>query len=90
MATGTQGVKLDDTTRLRLKALGELRHRSPHWLMRTAIERYLDQEERFEREKREDMERWEAYRLAGEFVSHEAATEWFGKLAQGKAGPCPK
>jgi predicted transcriptional regulator len=89
MNAGTQGVKLDDNTRLRLRALGEVRHRSPHWLMKAAIERYLDQEERYEREKREDMERWEAYRLTGEAIPHEAATAWLGKLAQGKAGPCP-
>jgi predicted transcriptional regulator len=90
MGTSTQGIKLDETTRQRLKALGELRDRSPHWLMRVAIERYLDEEERQEREKREDMERWEAYQLTGHAVSHEADGTWLNALAEGIAGPCPK
>jgi predicted transcriptional regulator len=44
MAT-TQGIKLDDSTRARLRVLAEKRKRSPHWLMRTAIEDYLQREE---------------------------------------------
>ncbi len=38
----TQGIKLDETTRARLKALGEIRGKLPHWLMNAAIESYLD------------------------------------------------
>jgi len=72
MAMVTHGVKLDEATANRLKALGAIRDRSPHWLMRTAIERYLDAEETYEREKREDMERWERYQLTGVAISHEA------------------
>ena len=86
----TQGIKLDATTRTRLKALGELRGRSPHWLMCTAIERYLEQEEAYEQEKREDMERYEQYLLTGNAVSHADASRWLKQLAKGKAAPCPK
>ncbi len=35
--TGTQGIKIDEQTRDRLKRLGERRERSPHWLMRTGL-----------------------------------------------------
>jgi predicted transcriptional regulator len=86
----TQGIKLDDDTRNRLKALGEIRNRSPHWLMRTAIESYLEREEHYEQEKQEDMERWERYQLAREAISHEAAAEWLNGLAHGAVAPCPK
>lgn len=86
----TQGIKLDEDIRKRLKALGELRNRSPHWLMRTAIQNYLEQEESYEREKQEDMERWENYQLTGKAISHDTATEWLNSLAQGKVTPCPK
>jgi predicted transcriptional regulator len=85
----TQGVKLDEATKQRLKILGEQRNRSPHWLMRTAIARYLDEEECYEREKREDMERWETYRLTGKAISHDVAAEWLADLAKGEIGPCP-
>ena len=85
----TQGVKLDPEIRERLKALGRLRDRSPHWLMRAAIESYLEREEHIEREKQEDMRRWQAYQLTGNSVSHETAAAWLSDLAAGKAAPCP-
>jgi len=86
----TQGIKLDDDTRKRLKALGELRNRSPHWLMRTAIQSYLEHEENYEREKREDMDRWERYQLSGVAIPHDTAAEWLNKLADGTDAPCPR
>jgi predicted transcriptional regulator len=86
----TKGVKLDDTTRQRLAALARIRDRSPHWLMCKAIETFLEREEKYEREKREDMERWERYQVTGEAVSHEKAAEWLENLAQGKVISCPK
>ncbi|HEX7259366.1 MAG TPA: ribbon-helix-helix protein, CopG family [Candidatus Saccharimonadia bacterium] len=81
----TQGIKLDDETRNRLKALGEKRDRSPHWLMRTAIESYLEREEKYEREKAEDMQRWEQYQLAGKALDQTAAEAWLNSLSQGKS-----
>lgn len=87
--TMTQGVKLDEATCRRLKELGKLRDRSPHWLMRTAIEKYLEQEEHYKREKREDMERWELYQLTGKAVPHDKVAGWLTQLATGKDTPCP-
>jgi predicted transcriptional regulator len=65
MGSTTMGVKLDDETRVRLQKLGELKQRSPHWLMQEAIHRYLDAEERYEREKAEDLARWQRYLTTG-------------------------
>ena len=86
----TRGIKLDDDIKQRLKELGKIRDRSPHWLMRAAIEDFLDREENYEREKREDQERWERYQLTGESVSHDTAAEWLDSLARGENVPCPK
>ncbi len=80
----TLGIKLDETTKARLKALGALRDRSPHWLMKAAIERYLDEEEEYERQKREDLAEWEDYQLTGNAIPHARVREWLGHLAQGK------
>ncbi len=67
MAT-TTGIKLDEATRARLQALGGLKDRSPHWLMKRAIAEYLDREERYEREKQEDLRRWQRYQESGAFI----------------------
>lgn len=71
----TMGVKLDVETRERLKALGEKKERSPHWLMTRAIQEYLDREEAYEREKQEDLERWRQYVDTGEYVDHETVKD---------------
>ncbi len=86
----TIGIKLDDNTKERLKHLGAARSRTPHWLMRDAIQQYLDREENYEREKREDMKRWERFQLTGHAISHDAAASWLSKLADGEDSPCPK
>lgn len=86
----TLGVKLDEAMQQRLKALGELRDRTPHWLMKTAIERYVDREEAYEREKKEDMERWEEYKLTGKYISHERMMAWLSDLAEGKDSSWPE
>ena len=86
----TQSIKLDPETHDRLKALGELRRSPPQALIRAAIRDYLDREESFEREKREDAERLQRYRSTDEAVSHEEAAAWLRDLAAGKDSPCPR
>ena len=88
--TTTTGIKLEEAVRQRLKELGDARGRSAHWLMRVAIEEYLEREERYEREKHEDQARWERYQLSGQAVSHERASVWLKDLASGKETPWPK
>jgi predicted transcriptional regulator len=89
MTTST-GIKLDPEISARLKALGEARDRSPHWLMKTAILEYLEREEAYERVKREDIARWEQYQLTGEYVPHEKVAAWLKDVASGKRSPCPR
>ena len=76
----TIGLKVDDATRKRLKELGERKDRSAHWLMKQAITRYLDQEERYELEKHEDLERWRNFMETGEAFGQEAMAAWFDDL----------
>ena len=82
MDTTTMGVKLDRETRARLKKLGEARHRSSHWLMREAIRRYLEVEERYEQEKAEDQARYQAYLETGKHISYEDMLVWLDQLAE--------
>jgi predicted transcriptional regulator len=87
--TTTIGIKLDEQIKERLKRLGAARSRSPHWLMCLAIRQYLDREESYECEKREDMDRWERFQLTGHAISQEDAAAWLAKLAEGEDAPCP-
>jgi predicted transcriptional regulator len=85
-----QAVKLDDATKKRLQELGELKDRSPHWLMKTAIEEYVNREEQYERQKQEDFQRWDRYVLTGEVYTHEQVQKIFKDLAAGRAVSWPK
>lgn len=78
----TVGVKLGEEIRSRLNRLGQAKNRSTHWLMKEAIERYLEQEERYEREKAEDRARWQRYLDTGSHITHEGMTEWLDELAE--------
>jgi len=81
MDTTTMGVKLDHETRARLQKLGKVRNRSSHWLMREAIRRYLEIEERYEQEKAEDQARYQAYLETGHHISHADMLAWLDQLA---------
>ena len=84
------GVKLDETLHTRLKALSGVKERTKHWLMKTAISEYVEREESYEREKREDMERWERYKLTGHAIPHEAVDAWLSSWGSDSELPCPK
>lgn len=72
----TIGVELDSETRDRLKALGAVKDRSRHSLMREAIAQYLEREEAKERERQTTLERWQRYTQTGETVDNDAVSEW--------------
>jgi len=74
------GLKVPKSMKERLKALGELRDRSPHSLAVRALERYLDQEEEYERQKREDMAEWEDYLQTGDGVPGEKVSAWLREM----------
>jgi predicted transcriptional regulator len=86
----TQAIKLDDETSNRLKALAHQRNRSAHWLVRDALQRYLAEEERYEREKAEDLAEYEDYLLTGKAIDNETVASWLNELANGKKTAWPK
>jgi predicted transcriptional regulator len=86
----TQAIKLDDETNDRLKVLAQQRNRSAHWLLRDALRRYLAEEERYEREKAEDLAEYEDYLLTGKAISNDTVASWLNKLASGKKTAWPK
>ena len=78
--TVNTGIKLDEDLHARLKALSKIRSRTSHWLMRTAIAEYVEREEAYEREKQEDMERWQRYKATGQAIPHDQIKNWLSGL----------
>src|SRR3990167_7004414 len=83
-------VKLDSDTKDRLERLGLVKHRSVHWLMKEAIERYIEQEEYNEQLNQETLTRWKEAEQ-GKVVSHHAVTKWldtWGTDEESDKPPC--
>jgi predicted transcriptional regulator len=90
MAAGsTTSLKLDDDIKSRLQRLAAARRRSAHWVMREAIEQYVDREEGRERARQSALEAWAAYRATGTHVTAEEADAWLARLEAGEDGPPP-
>ena len=86
MGTITTGIKLDSSTQARLRRLAKARRRSTHWLMKDAIDRYLEVEERFELEKAEDEARYRRFLDTGAHFTHDEMSAWLNELASRAAG----
>ena len=76
MARSPIGVRLSEETQKRLEALGKARDRTPHYLVRAAVERYLNVEEALEAERRLVLSRWERFEITGEMLDHADVSGW--------------
>lgn len=82
-SAATTSLKLDPSTKERLQRLAESRRRKPHWLMKEAIEQYVDREEK-KQSFREDAQRaWQEYQTTGLHLTAEEADTWLQQLAEG-------
>jgi predicted transcriptional regulator len=88
--SSTTSLKLDTRVKERVQRLASVRRRSPHWLMREAIEEYVEREEKREQFRRDALAAWDHYQATGMHVSAEDADAWLAKLEAGKNVAPPK
>jgi predicted transcriptional regulator len=77
-------VKLDQAIRDRIKRLADARHRTPHWMMREAIEQYIEREEKRESFRQDGIRAWNEYQANGLHATLEEADAWLAKLEDGQ------
>ena len=75
MATATS-IKLDDELKNRVQHLAGLRRRSAHWIMREAIQQYVDREEKREAFRQETIKAWEDFQATGLHATAEEVEKW--------------
>jgi predicted transcriptional regulator len=83
-ARTTTSLKLDSATKDRVQRLASARQRTTHWLMREAIEQYVEREERREQLRQDALAAWEEYQTTGLHVTAEEADALLAKLEEGK------
>jgi len=76
-------VKLDAATKARVKRLAEARKRSSHWLMREAIQQYIEREEKREALRQDVLHAWQEFQTTGAHVTADEADRWLDSLEQG-------
>lgn len=86
----TTSLKLDSEMKTRIQRLASARRRSPHWIMREAIEQYVDREEKHEKFRQDALAAWAHYQTTGLHLSAEEADAWLAKLEQGEDAPVPE
>jgi predicted transcriptional regulator len=91
MATpSTTSVKLDTKTKKRVQRLATARRRSAHWVMREAIEQYVEREEKRQQFRQDALAAWAHYQATGLHATAEEADTWLAKLEAGKDAVPPK
>ena len=86
----TTSLKLDSDVKKRVQRLAIARRRSPHWLMREAIEEYVEREEKREQLRQHALAAWDHYQTTGLHLTAEEADAWLAKLEAGKHAAPPK
>jgi len=86
----TTSLKLDSEMKERVQRLAEARRRSPHWLMREAVEQYVEREERREQFRQDTLAAWENYQATGLHITAEEADSWMEKLEAGEDADPPE
>jgi predicted transcriptional regulator len=88
-ATSTTSLKLDDEMKSRVQRLAAARRRSAHWLMREAIEQYVEREEVREQSRQSALSTWAEFQATGLHVTAEEADAWLAKLEAGEDADPP-
>ena len=69
-------VKLDPDTRTRIENLAAVRCRSTHWIMRDAIQQYVEREEKRETFRQDTLKAWEEFQATGLYTTAEEVDAW--------------
>jgi predicted transcriptional regulator len=75
-AAKTVSVKLDQETRARIEQLAKKHRRTAHWLMREAIQQYLEREEKRESFRQDAINAWKEYQETGLHVTGSEVSIW--------------
>ena len=91
MATvSTTSLKLDLALKERIQKLAAARRRSPHWVMREAVEQYVEREEKREQFRNDALTAWADYQATGLHLTAGEADRWLARLEAGKRPAMPE
>lgn len=86
----TTSLKLNPEMKERVQRLAEVQRRTPHWVMREAVEQYVAREEKREKLRQDALAAWAHYQETGLHLTAAEADSWLTKLEAGKDAKQPK
>lgn len=69
-------IKLDDELKGRVQHLAEARRRTAHWIMREAIEQYVEREEKREELNQDTLKAWDEFQATSLHATAEEVDKW--------------
>ena len=84
-------IKIDEALKSRVQHLAASQRRSAHWIMREAIQQYVEREEARESFQQEAVQSWADYQQTGQHLTGEEVRVWlrsWGSEEDGDAPPC--
>lgn len=84
MPTPSTSLKLDPAIKERVQRLASARRRTPHWILREAVEQYVEREEKREQLRENARAAWAHYQATGLHITAEEADAWLAKLEAGE------
>jgi predicted transcriptional regulator len=90
IAARTVSVKLGDELRDRIRHLADARQRTTHWVMREAIEQYVEREEKREAFRQATLQAWEEFQMTGLHATLEETDQWLARLEAGQDAEPPE
>lgn len=88
--SSTTSLKLDTELKERVQRLAAVRRRTPHWLMREAVEQYVSREEMREKLRQDALAAWNHYQTTGLHATGEEVDAWLAKLEAGEDAEAPE
>ncbi len=83
-------VKISDDLKKRIQYLAEVRHRSPHWIMKEAIAEYVEKEEAKEKFKQEAIDSWKSYQETGLHLTGKETRDWLNTWGDDNEAELPE
>jgi predicted transcriptional regulator len=88
-AANVMSVKIDPAMALRIERLAKTQRRTRHWVMREAIEQYVEREEKREAFRRDTLEAWKEYQTTGLHLSADEPEAWLDVWGNERELPTP-
>jgi predicted transcriptional regulator len=84
-----KSVKLDPDINARIEHLAEVRRRTIHWMMREAIQQYVEREEKRESFRQGTLEAWDEFQMHGLHATTEEVSAWLTSWGTDNELPAP-